>query len=671
MLAPPNNKPPSQFSSNSRLGSTNLSQVQQPWIQNQPNPFSGNQQNMNQPTQNPYKKQTSIPSTGPNLSNNPLTPKRPQPTAIFFQDQPKPAADNSPYKGPSYNGMPPGQPPREGSRSIAYDPMAQNGAKQGTQQPNIFSMQSPKNRGPSDAPPQQFQSGHSLLQQPSYNSIGSNKSYSNNYPQKSMTPGTAGPTRQQSGTNPFNGKDAGKQGILQSNAGRNQYQGQPSPKASKNRVPVEDPEVSKYKQDYEKWRYHAERPMHKAGERKAIPILSPLTNFKQSCLATPNHTTEKLVIPWDHNNLNFVYNSKELINNGKLPIKEIETRVTALCKDSSWNPVGKCEVCLITFTVWVLFVVVLTIFLLYLWDDAWGLFGKAWVPLVGGLIAIIFGVILLYGCKIYSDKLSWRKRLLMYKVLKNIEEKELKDTGLGLRPGKDGAWIEFGTLETINKFIPRDDFLTPLELPPGSIAVAKPTPPPSMQVSPMNSRPMTPRRASIYSAKGGTPRSARLTNDPYSSTPTNSQRLGRIQFSTPLIEQNNPHHTTVVLQPSSKPQIPDIIRIKPKKMRKTLEIQRYVPVRFGNEELLPWDEITKRVIPSPRASTISPRGEGPKTPRQQQFINRVTMHRQGQDLAQIPPVEYAMYDSVKPPQEIIYDPTKSINLLVDNAENDI
>ena len=30
-----------------------------------------------------------------------------------------------------------------------------------------------------------------------------------------------------------------------------------------------------------------------------------------------------------------------------------------------------------------------------------------------------------------------------------------------------------------------------------------------------------------------------------------------------------------------------------------------------------------------------------------------------------------MYDSVKPEQEIIFDPTKSINLLIDNPENHI
>lgn len=36
------------------------------------------------------------------------------------------------------------------------------------------------------------------------------------------------------------------------------------------------------------------------------------------------------------------------------------------------------------------------------------------------------------------------------------------------------------------------------------------------------------------------------------------------------------------------------------------------------------------------------------------------------------PVVYNVsYDSVQPVQEVIYDPNKSINLLIDNPENDL
>jgi hypothetical protein len=44
------------------------------------------------------------------------------------------------------------------------------------------------------------------------------------------------------------------------------------------------------------------------------------------------------------------------------------------------------------------------------------------------------------------------------------------------------------------------------------------------------------------------------------------------------------------------------------------------------------------------------------------------MHQSGMKVQQAPQVSY---DSVQPVHENIFDPTKSINLLVDNPENDI
>lgn len=39
--------------------------------------------------------------------------------------------------------------------------------------------------------------------------------------------------------------------------------------------------------------------------------------------------------------------------------------------------------------------------------------------------------------------------MLLFTTLESIEEKELKDTELGIRAGKEGAWIELGNKNSL------------------------------------------------------------------------------------------------------------------------------------------------------------------------------------------------------------------------------
>lgn len=77
--------------------------------------------------------------------------------------------------------------------------------------------------------------------------------------------------------------------------------------------------------------------------------------------------------------------------------------------------------------------------------------GVEWVPVIAGVLGIIFGVVLLLCCREGANRLSWRKRMLLYSVLDNIEDKELKDTELGIRAGKEGAWIELGNKAVLGR----------------------------------------------------------------------------------------------------------------------------------------------------------------------------------------------------------------------------
>jgi hypothetical protein len=79
--------------------------------------------------------------------------------------------------------------------------------------------------------------------------------------------------------------------------------------------------------------------------------------------------------------------------------------------------------------------------------------GYWWVPLVAGLLVLIFSVILLMCCIEGANRLSWRKRMLMYSALDSIEDEKLKNTEYGIRAGKEGAWIEVGHKSAIGKIL--------------------------------------------------------------------------------------------------------------------------------------------------------------------------------------------------------------------------
>ncbi len=91
--------------------------------------------------------------------------------------------------------------------------------------------------------------------------------------------------------------------------------------------------------------------------------------------------------------------------------------------------------------------------------------GYAWVTIIGGFIAIIFGFVLLMCCKVYANKMSWRKRLLLYSVCEDIENTNLNGSAVGIKPGKEAAWIELGNKASLGKYHLTEDRFKPYYIP--------------------------------------------------------------------------------------------------------------------------------------------------------------------------------------------------------------
>ncbi len=179
------------------------------------------------------------------------------------------------------------------------------------------------------------------------------------------------------------------------------------------------------------------------GVKKTAPSLAPSSNFQTSCQKTPQ-PSNKAIIPWDHSKKNFVYGEQELNLRNKLSRQDLAAGMTSLYSHDAWNPVATYETCFILLIVWVVLVIAAVLLITLLWPSEFGVKSYEWVVVVGGIIAIIFGVVLLICTKKNADELAWQKRLEMFGVLDRFEQVNLKDTGDGIRPGKDGAWIEYG-----------------------------------------------------------------------------------------------------------------------------------------------------------------------------------------------------------------------------------
>lgn len=106
---------------------------------------------------------------------------------------------------------------------------------------------------------------------------------------------------------------------------------------------------------------------------------------------------------------------------------------------------------LVIFIVWVILIIIAVILLMVYSEDVGMGSGYWWVILVGGILGLIFGIVLLMCCAQGANRLSWRKRMLMYSALDDIENEKLKDTEYGIRSGKEGAWIEVGHKSSIGK----------------------------------------------------------------------------------------------------------------------------------------------------------------------------------------------------------------------------
>ena len=106
---------------------------------------------------------------------------------------------------------------------------------------------------------------------------------------------------------------------------------------------------------------------------------------------------------------------------------------------------------LVLFIVWIILVIVAVILLIVYAEDV-GMKGLAWVPIIAGVFAIFLGVVLLFCCREGANRLSWRKRILLFGIFDKIDDEELKNTEFGIRAGKEGAWIELGNRASLGNF---------------------------------------------------------------------------------------------------------------------------------------------------------------------------------------------------------------------------
>lgn len=218
----------------------------------------------------------------------------------------------------------------------------------------------------------------------------------------------------------------------------------------------------------------------KRGEKKSEPGLAFTTEFSKACKNAPkSNTRDRNIIHWDHDHENFVYGEQEYDFKGRLTKKDINAAVSSLSGDASWNPTKQCENCVLGYFMWIAIVVTVVIIIVAGYSTETGTQNFTWVVYAAGGIAIVFGGILALCCREMANRLSWRKRLLMFGVLDRLEQTNLSGTDMGIRSGKEGAWIEYGLKNSLDKFRPW--YIPVAQNQPSTVVV---TPPPQQNPQP-------------------------------------------------------------------------------------------------------------------------------------------------------------------------------------------
>jgi len=313
-------------------------------------------------------------------------------------------------------------------------------------------------------------------------------------------------------------------------------------------------------------------------------------------------------------------------------------------------------------------VIAFTILVIFLWRKEFGFNNDLWwVPIIAAIFGICFGGVLLLCCKQYANRMSWRKRMLMYRVLQSMDYSNSGQNGIQLRPGKEGTDIEIGTANSVNPYRPDPIAMSLMKLPPGvsSIQVIPPSNPPTQpNQPPVQNYPAGPTTTNNYPQQPPTqnkppqyPTSSNpqtmpaqpptITTNTYPNNPTTRPAGGIEMTPTQPPPQN---HSLYNNNSASKPQPNSAIDAT------------------ANASLT-----TSNMKPTVTASVLSPQPLSHPvhiTPKQQRFLERLKIQQSGQ---KPPPLNNApgRYDSIQPEQEFIYDPSKSINLLIENPDNDL
>lgn len=452
----------------------------------------------------------------------------------------------------------------------------------------------------------------------------------------------------------------------------------------------------------------------KQGVKKTNPGMALFTQFRKNCAASPQTIDGRVVIPWDHSNQNFVYSQYSNQYGNDFPMQEVVSSVSnSTTDDNIWNPVKKYQWCVPIFIIWTILVITAVILAILVFPVSIGIKGLEWVPVLAGAFLLGFGAVLLLCCVKGADRLSAKKYELMYSSLKQIEDQKLAAKGLGVRPGKHAAWIELGSREKLIKAAPVN-LISPIAPPqqqaaqPPYSTLTNPQQPSSTSTTTSPTKQPQPTTAGVASSQAawnnlppqasmvdssrsigsnpsvtsprsmaGSDRDVKSTYRPAAIPPAKIYEDGSIER---IVKKHRSMYKyydyCIVYPPGRRPTtIPAHIVPRAEVSAGAGVQKKQAPPNLNSSDLFASPQLSPRQdIATPVNYIKSPRNlsanKPPNSPRQQYFLDRLNLKKSG---AQLPPFKYegaALYNSVQPVEDIIFDPLKSINLLEPDQTND-
>ena len=165
------------------------------------------------------------------------------------------------------------------------------------------------------------------------------------------------------------------------------------------------------------------------------------STFNKDTRDTPHSDMYKRVIPWDHKEKDYVYGAvQDACFRGFYDRRSLKSKIDNVRNEGNWDPVTAYNRCLMLSVALLVLMVIGWVVAAFLNRSMFWKYRGGWV--LSLLVLVMFVVAIVVLCKVGSNSRTKRRYQLVHKACEEVNERNLKGSGVIVAPGPSAAWIE-------------------------------------------------------------------------------------------------------------------------------------------------------------------------------------------------------------------------------------